>query len=326
VESTALVRVEAEARPLTANQVVSQVRLIQQVMEDVMKEGTHYGRIPGMPMAAKPALFKPGAEKLAATFRLALDPQIEDLSSGETIRYRIRCVVTAQATGTFLGAGVGEASSDEEKYRWRKASCQEEWDDTPQDRRRKKWAKGDSGPYCIIQVRMNPADIANTILKMADKRASVSGILKVTAASDLFEQDIEDLPPEVQEEVVAKTPKPPPPPPKEKLRAPSELVASAPAAAEAVSQEAAPENVEEDRGANEWTGVIRFADLKVGKKKSGEDWSAWFVKGDGDMKFSTFSKTLGDSCVRLKGREVFITYDSDGKYNTIKSIQSFEKE
>lgn len=45
-----------------------------------------------------------------------------------------------------------------------------------------------------------PADLANTILKMADKRSYVGGTIKVTGASDVFEQDIEDLPEGVREQ------------------------------------------------------------------------------------------------------------------------------
>jgi hypothetical protein len=40
----------------------------------------------------------------------------------------------------------------------------------------------------------NPADYYNTVLKIGKKRAQVDGILTVTAASDIFTQDIEDDP------------------------------------------------------------------------------------------------------------------------------------
>jgi hypothetical protein len=40
----------------------------------------------------------------------------------------------------------------------------------------------------------NPADYYNTCLKMAKKRAHVDAILTATAASDIFTQDIEDMP------------------------------------------------------------------------------------------------------------------------------------
>lgn len=183
----------AELPALTAQQVRARVNLVQQVMRGVMKEGTHYGRIPGA--GDKPSLLKPGAETLAVTFRIAIDPLVDDLSTADEARYRVLCRGVHQDTGMLLGTGVGEASSNEEKYRWRRAVCDEEYDETPDDRRRIKWSKGKGGSaYKTRQVRTNPADVANTILKMAKKRAQIDMTLSVTGASDLFTQDIEDLP------------------------------------------------------------------------------------------------------------------------------------
>lgn len=185
-----------EIAPLTAMEIRAQVNLIQEVMEAVMKEGVHYGKIPGC--GDKSALFKPGAEKIMATFRLAADPQIEDLSGPDEMRYRIKVLMLA-ADGSFVGAGIGECSSEEEKYKWRKAVCDEEFEATPEDRRRKKWKAGWSGKPSTStnQVRTNPADVANTVLKMAKKRGLVDGVLTATAASDVFAQDIEDIPEEI---------------------------------------------------------------------------------------------------------------------------------
>lgn len=200
MEEIATYNVQAtDSRPLTAVEIRAQVNLIQEVMKAVMKDGHHFGQIPGA--GNKPVLFKAGAEKLLFTFRLSADPEIEDLSTGDGIRYRVRCKV-CDRTGAYLGAGVGECSSDEEKYRWRAAVCKEEYDETPEDRRRMKYAKRrDGGTYRIAQVRTTPADLANTILKMAKKRAQIDAALTVTAASDIFAQDLEDLPEELREAV-----------------------------------------------------------------------------------------------------------------------------
>jgi hypothetical protein len=183
---------------LTAPEIKAQVQRIQEVMHAVMKEGTHYGVVPG---TEKPSLYKPGAEKLGMTFHITVDSVIEaDLSTPDVIRYRIRSTAHTRS-GVLLGASLGECSSDEEKYKWRAAVCDEEFQETPEDRRRKKWKKGKKDPYSVQQVRTEPADIANTVLKMATKRAEVAVILKVTAASDCFTQDVEDLPAEVRDSV-----------------------------------------------------------------------------------------------------------------------------
>lgn len=182
-----------EQKSLTASEMKAQVQRIQEVMQAVMKPQEHYGTIPGC--GNKPTLLKAGAEKLMMTFRLAVDPQIEDLSAGGVRRYRVITRVTAQSNGLFLGSGVGECSSDEEKYAWREAICKEEWDETDAGNRRDKWKRGRQGeePYVLHQIRTNASDVANTILKMAKKRSLVDAILTVTAASDIFTQDLEEM-------------------------------------------------------------------------------------------------------------------------------------
>jgi len=183
---------------LSAVQLKQQVQLIQQVMEAVMvgpcKEnpnGVHYGTIPGC--GKKFTLLKPGAEKLMATFRIACLPKIEDMSSPDEARYRITAQMVAR-DGRIAGEGIGECSSNESKYMWRAAVCNEEYDETSADRRREKWSKGWDGKpnYKTKQIRMEIADVANTVLKMAKKRALIDGVLTATGASDIFAQDLDD--------------------------------------------------------------------------------------------------------------------------------------
>lgn len=185
------------SRSLTAADVRAQVNLMQDVMLEVMKDDTHFGIIPG---TKKRSLYKAGAEKIMSTFRLAADPEVTDLSRDGEIHYRVKVSILS-ASGAFLGAGIGECSSGEDKYSWRAAVCDEEFDDTPENRRRIKYSKYQGRVEKKKQVRTNPADVSNTILKMAKKRGLIDGVLTVTAASDLFTQDIEDLPPEVAAEI-----------------------------------------------------------------------------------------------------------------------------
>jgi hypothetical protein len=179
--------------PQSAVSIRTQVNLIQEVMHAVMKEGTHYGKIPGTP---KPSLWKPGAEVLCTTFHIAPSYKVEDLSNHDCVRYRVTCVGTHQATSIVMGEGVGECSTGEEKYKWRRAASDMEFDRTPEDRRRIKYGfnSQQNREFEAKQVRTEPADLANTVLKMAAKRAQVAMTLNVTAASDIFTQDIEDLP------------------------------------------------------------------------------------------------------------------------------------
>lgn len=188
-----VVTVQAEKGVMSAADIKANVQRIQEVMQAVMRPDTHYGRIPGTP---KKSLYKAGSEVLLSTFRIAVDPLVEDLSDEDCIRYRVKCRGVHIGTGALVGAGIGEASSNEEKYKWRAAVCDEEYLETPENRRRVKYRRYEGNLKKIQQVRTDPDDSANTVLKMAKKRAQVDLTLTALAASDIFTQDLEDeLPP-----------------------------------------------------------------------------------------------------------------------------------
>ena len=180
----------AHQNPMTAIDIRAQVNRIQEVMRSVMQDGQHYGKIPGA--GDKPTLLKAGAEKLIMTFRLAPETEVEPLFLEGGIGYRVK-VKLLTFDGRFVGSGVGECSSLEEKYKWRGAVCDEEYEETPVDQRRIKFSKKYGKVEKIKQVRTNPHDQANTILKMAKKRALVDATLTTLGASDIFTQDIEDI-------------------------------------------------------------------------------------------------------------------------------------
>lgn len=192
-----------EALAVYENQQVSRISVpeimqhaiaVQEVMKAVMKPNIHYGTIPG---TDKPTLYKAGAEILCMTFKIADEYQVEELDRG---RYRVTCVGRHQITGVTLGSGMGACSTHEEKYKWRKAVCKEEFEATPADQRRTVYKRGKGGGnYTVEQVRTESADLDNTALKMACKRAKMAMVLNVTAASDCFGQDLEDLDETLQE-------------------------------------------------------------------------------------------------------------------------------
>lgn len=171
---------------MSVAEVTQHAIAVQEIMQAVMREGEHYGKIPG---TDKPTLYKAGAEKLCMTFRIADEYKVEDLSTADLIRYRVVCIGRHQLTGIELGSGMGEGSTGEEKYKWRRAVSDKEFDATPAVLRRVKFGKS----WETKQVRTEPADLANTVLKMACKRAKMAMVLNVTAASDCFTQDLEDL-------------------------------------------------------------------------------------------------------------------------------------
>jgi hypothetical protein len=202
------------AAPLTVQQVLGQVALIQQIMKAAMKEGEHFGRIPGC--GNKPSLLKPGAEKLCLTFRLAPSYDVEErqLECGHR-EYRITATLTSILSGALVGQGVGSCSTLENKYRFRTGAAEVTeravprayWDIRQDDPAKAQELIGGVG-FTVKKVdgqgwmvakggekveTDNPADSYNTVLKMGKKRALVDAVLTATAASDIFTQDLEDI-------------------------------------------------------------------------------------------------------------------------------------
>jgi len=183
--------------------VKQRIIAIQQLLEQVLKPGTKgnefsgdYGVIPGT--GNKPSLWKSGSEQILAMFEIAVDPIVEDLSNSDCFRYRVTARLSHAPTGVFLGAGVGEASTDETKYRWKKTYSQKEFENTQADRRKIKYSqyRDGNGMWADKEewlIRTEPADLANTVLKMAKKRAQIDATLTVTGASSMFTQDLDEL-------------------------------------------------------------------------------------------------------------------------------------
>lgn len=212
---------QAAPGELTIEQMVEQSLKIQQLMKQVLVRDEHYGVIPGTGgrdgKAAKPTLLKPGAEKLCLMFRL--DPEYETITSTETqqlFAYMIRCVLFHIPTGQRIASGLGSCNSRETKYvRPAPKTCpgcggafliagKSEYE---KDHAFKggmlcyqkkggcgaKYKPGDEAIEKQPTGIADPSDLANTILKMACKRALIAAVLNGTAASDCFTQDLEDL-------------------------------------------------------------------------------------------------------------------------------------
>ena len=197
---------------MTADSVVRQVNMIQDVMRRVMHDGEHWGTIPG---TNKPTLLKPGAEKLSMTFRFAPTYEIKmtNLPNGHR-EYEVVTTLTHIPTGAIVGQGVGSCSTMESRYRFRKADqkCPECGKETIIKGKKEygggwlcyqkkggcgtKFKDGDTNIENQNMGRVeydSPADYWNTVLKMAKKRSHVDAVLTATAASDIFTQDVEDM-------------------------------------------------------------------------------------------------------------------------------------
>lgn len=183
---------------MPVEKVVSQVKLIQDIMSSVMKKDEHYGIIPG---CKKPSLYQPGADKLMLTFRF--DPEPEILSSTENdtlIAFTIKVTLKSITTGAVIASGIGSCNSKEKKYRYMWIKTNKLPSNEEAEFRKSKgigrWKMDYYGKWSWEERadNDNPWDFHNTILKMATKRAKIAAVLNATAASDIFTQDVEDLP------------------------------------------------------------------------------------------------------------------------------------
>lgn len=214
--TTAIVKSESTTLDVPGDEfpvdrLVRQKQAIQKAMKAVMKEGEHFGIIPGTP---KPSLWQPGADTLCFLFRLRADYEpVKTTEEEKFIAFTVRCRLYHIDSCQEWGSGMGSANSREKKYSaqsstklcpkcgkpaiirgkpefgggWlcfkKKDGCGEKYLDGDTS------IESQSGEVQAAGVW----DLHNTIGKMACKRAKVAAVLTATAASDCFTQDLEDL-------------------------------------------------------------------------------------------------------------------------------------
>lgn len=221
--STDVVPYEERIGALSIPDLKAQVALVHKVLQEVMKEGEDYGKIPGI---EKPTIFKAGAEKLCLLFRLDPQYEIEQKQEGQHLTITSKCTLWHIPSGKRFGSGMGSCSTKESRYAYRNASrkctsCsaeaiikgKEEYGGGWVCFKKKggcgaKFMDGDRSIEGQIVGRVPNEDIAdqyNTVLKMANKRSQNAAVLTTTGASALLTQDIEDMP-AAQEKVVNEAP------------------------------------------------------------------------------------------------------------------------
>jgi hypothetical protein len=202
---------------LTVEEVVARVKKVHAIMREAMVLDHHYGKVPG---TTKDVLLKPGAELLCLTFRL--DPEYATVAErdGKHLTLTSTCTLWHITTGQRFGSGMGSCSTRESKYAYRQAKracpkCGAEQINKskfpprgkPQDAPGwycyaksggcgQEFAADDPAILGQVTGRVANEDLAdqeNTVLKMANKRSLVAAVLNVTAASDIFTQDLEDM-------------------------------------------------------------------------------------------------------------------------------------
>ena len=150
------------------NEAVKMRDMLTKLFNELLVQGTDYDRIPG---TDKPTLLKPGAELLCKTFRLSqgkieVIDKSEDWESG-VFSYTIGMPLIHIDSGNQIAYGIGAANSMEKKHRYR----------------RDKDGSQVNNP--------EPADLQNTLVKMASKRAFIDAVFKATNASRMFSQEMD---------------------------------------------------------------------------------------------------------------------------------------
>lgn len=184
------------------NEIVGTLKKISQVqvaLQSTLKPGHDYDTIPG---TSKPTLLKPGAEKILMMFGLTSEyeiiERIEDYENG-VFAYTVKCILSKN--GYKITEGVGSCNSKESKYRWRwinESDLPTGVDKTSLKQRKNRW---DNIEYQIENDEIYSQ--ANTILKMAKKRAQIDATLTVASLSEVFTQDIEDMKEFIQQEQIS---------------------------------------------------------------------------------------------------------------------------
>lgn len=203
---------------MSIEQAVQRRELMINYVKALLQEGVDYGKIPN---ATKPALLKAGAEKFATLFGLV--PSFDILEhvadwmgadhEGEPFFYwHYRCVL--RRGGEIVGEGNGSCNSWESKYRYRTAervcpACGQATIIKGREEYGGGWvcfvkkggcgAKFRDGETSIEEQQVgkiknpDPADIVNTVDKIAQKRALVAAVLVTCNASEFFTQDVDDF-------------------------------------------------------------------------------------------------------------------------------------
>lgn len=173
---------------------MDKIASFQLTLQKALKRDHDYGIIPG---TQKPTLFKPGAEKVCMMF--GLYPQYDFLSAKEDyskgfFAYNIKC--TLYKLDQPVAQGVGSCNSKERRYRYINTDfLPSNMDPNTTENFKDKYGRT---KYKIQNPHIY--DLANTILKMAKKRAFIDAVLQVASLSEIFTQDLEDIKEYIQDQ------------------------------------------------------------------------------------------------------------------------------
>lgn len=173
---------------------ISKVRQLQATMKGILTAKHDYDTIPGC--GKKEVLLKPGAEKilmaLGITSTYELINHTENFEDKGFFAYTVKCVL--YKGDAKITEGLGHANSKEKKWAFEWVNEKDVPKDIDKTLLQSKTGTSSYGNFTQYQVESDANSKANTILKMAKKRAQIDAVLTVASLSEIFTQDFEDIP------------------------------------------------------------------------------------------------------------------------------------
>lgn len=190
---------------MNAQAIVERVKVIHEILEQVMIEGVHYHSFGTTKRKVRDeqtgnvvekefpqfSLGKAGAELLNLTFGLTPDLSSEAILDDPTVRRKIQ--VSAWVDDPVARGGRRRVIQEQEiiGYYEVKSTCAI-WSTSGTLLARASGTCNSAEAAFYNQLYSN---VKNSVLKRAEKRAMVAAVLMATGAGDMFTQDLEDLPP-----------------------------------------------------------------------------------------------------------------------------------
>ncbi len=183
---------------------MQKIAQFQTVVQKTLKKDHDYGIIPGT--GNKPTLLKPGAEKILMLMGLTSEydviEKVQDYEGG-FFAFTVKC--TLSRGDVKVTEGMGHANTKEARYARRWVTEKKLPDGADKNSLPKREKEGKYGKYFEYQVgNDDPYTLANTVLKMAKKRAQIDAVLTVASLSEIFTQDLEDSIPDYYPEETQK--------------------------------------------------------------------------------------------------------------------------
>lgn len=174
---------------------LTKVKTLQGTLKNLLTENHDYGKIPGC--GDKPTLLKPGAEKIlmamGITSTYELIEHTENFDDLGFFAYTVKC--TLLKGNMKITEGLGHANSKEKKWAYEFVYEKDLPIGADKEMLKKKEIKSNNGIFYKYEISADANSKANTILKMAKKRAQIDAVLTVASLSEIFTQDFDDLPP-----------------------------------------------------------------------------------------------------------------------------------